>query len=79
MAADIHQLALQDSTIPRSANLAAILFVGENERVIELVRAYELLSADWVGRQRRYQTKLFATLDEARDWLQAELGIANVE
>ena len=65
----IHRLALQDADIPEWSSLEKIAVVGADESVEELTRVYELYSAAWIGRRRRYEVRQFSTRKAAERWL----------
>lgn len=75
---EIHKLAIQDSSIPDESGLQAILVVGTHRSLRNLVETFDRFSSKWVGRRGMFQVVLLETVKDARAWLEANLGIAEI-
>lgn len=69
---ELHRIAIQDCSIPHHYKLEKMAMVGNTAKYARLVDLYYTFAEIWVGKQRRYETRAFDTMEEAKQWIGLE-------
>lgn len=66
---EMHRIAIQDCSIPPYYSLTKMALAGSTSKYARFIDLYYLFLEIWVGKHRKYETKTFDNIDEARQWV----------
>lgn len=66
---EMHRIAIQDCSIPPYYKLTKSALVGNTTKYAMLADLYYVFVEIWVGKRRKYRTKIFDNVKDARQWI----------
>lgn len=66
---EMHRIAIQDCSIPPYYALTKMALVGNTSKYDRFIDLYYVFLEIWVGKHRKYQTKTFDDVGDARQWV----------
>ena len=66
---EMHIIVMQDDSLPLNTELSKAAIVGNQKTLKGLDEIYHIISGQWVGRRRPFESQTFKSVEDARDWI----------
>ncbi|UCE90238.1 MAG: STAS/SEC14 domain-containing protein [Pseudomonadota bacterium] len=66
---ELHKMAILECSVPQDFKLHKLALVGDRLKYRWFVDTYFFFVEVWIGKRRKYETKVFDNMEDAYEWL----------